>query len=566
MLPGFFVAPVSNLPRNEIAVDQVDQDVNERDTKKTDGQVENLPHEEVAGKIEKPDGSPAAKATVIAVRIQPFATRDLRQVVTTNERGEFTLRLSSIAGADASWLLSAFLDHDGGKLDERLVVPKGDTKGNADDKSKPTNRVIRLRPGRAVSGTVLEATTQKPIADAKVYSHDGQIASTDARGRFALRGLPTDVAEFIVASPGLLRTRMDVDVSERTAANVEIALARGGTVRGRVIDPQGRPVANAAVSRATDSMTLAAAMTEITNADGRFTFDGFPVNKLVYPFSVSAVGFCCTDAELVALNGFGDTKEITLRISKTDFDGIRLLNNLAGDNTPPTGAIRGRAIYRGQPVRNFTVRLLNPTRSEPRDTGSFAASFRRFTTADGRFVIGRLDADKRYRVAVTTDDEASAIVEPIYARVAATLADKDEVDFQLRPPHRLRVRVLDAETKQPIPNVRVGLKADEPQREEFEWNLRLSGSRTEWTSPGGTALFSNLSAEAGPIFVEHPGYARQQNFWTRPPNAEADSDKKSEPEEIVFSVRKEARLRLRVGGLDGRDFNNIYAQLKSSTK
>ena len=130
----------------------------------------------------------------------------------------FSLRPDGFAGAKALWFVSAVLGDDGGRLDESISVPE-DELIHAPFQPWRLNRVIRLKPGKTVSGTVLEEATRKPITDATVFAEDGRVVATDARGRFTLRGLPADVVGFIVMSPGLVRTPFNVDVSERAAAD-----------------------------------------------------------------------------------------------------------------------------------------------------------------------------------------------------------------------------------------------------------------------------------------------------------------------------------------------------------
>jgi hypothetical protein len=55
-------------------------------------------------------------------------------------------------------------------------------------------------PSPLVTGTVLDARTGKPVSGATVRAPDGQEATTDAQGRFVLRGLPLGTSGELVGT------------------------------------------------------------------------------------------------------------------------------------------------------------------------------------------------------------------------------------------------------------------------------------------------------------------------------------------------------------------------------
>jgi len=57
-----------------------------------------------------------------------------------------------------------------------------------------------LGPAPVVTGTVLDARTGKAVAGATVRAPDGQTATTDARGRFVLRGLAAGTSGELVGT------------------------------------------------------------------------------------------------------------------------------------------------------------------------------------------------------------------------------------------------------------------------------------------------------------------------------------------------------------------------------
>lgn len=67
---------------------------------------------------------------------------------------------------------------------EALLLPEGAVAG----------------PAAQVSGTVLDARTGKPVEGATVRAPGGQTATSDARGRFVLRGLPPGTSGELVGT------------------------------------------------------------------------------------------------------------------------------------------------------------------------------------------------------------------------------------------------------------------------------------------------------------------------------------------------------------------------------
>lgn len=95
----------------------------------------------------------------------------------------------------------------------------------------------------------------------------------------------------MVTSPRMARTSAGVDVSERPHADVELLVAPRAKLIGRVLDQNDQPVGAAVVSQVSSHAILRAALTETTNAEVRFVYDGLPLKSLRYPFSASAAGF-----------------------------------------------------------------------------------------------------------------------------------------------------------------------------------------------------------------------------------------------------------------------------------
>jgi hypothetical protein len=114
-------------------------------------------------------------------------------------------------------------------------------------------------PRGSVAGTVIVAGTSAPIADAEVaiVTPDGVLeATTDASGRFALDNVPVGRQTVLIRADGffvepttpnipfLTRAEVPVNVAAGAApiAIPNVSMVRGGTISGRVVDPQGKPL------------------------------------------------------------------------------------------------------------------------------------------------------------------------------------------------------------------------------------------------------------------------------------------------------------------------------------
>ncbi len=101
-----------------------------------------------------------------------------------------------------------------------------------------------------LAGQVVDASGRKPIPDARVWAaaEPGAVVRTDAEGRFRLAAPGRRRFDLEAVAPGYLRRRVAIARPQLVSRQVgTVALARAGRLRGRVVDPQGRPLAGAAV-------------------------------------------------------------------------------------------------------------------------------------------------------------------------------------------------------------------------------------------------------------------------------------------------------------------------------
>ncbi|HTO77679.1 MAG TPA: carboxypeptidase-like regulatory domain-containing protein, partial [Thermoanaerobaculia bacterium] len=114
-----------------------------------------------------------------------------------------------------------------------------------------------LQPETGIAGTIVDAATKRPIARARVEALDDPYpmpsstaagrARTDSRGRFRLVGLVRREYKVTAWRAGYLVSAVPVTAASPPSGPVRIALARGGTISGRVVDEAGAGLAGVRV-------------------------------------------------------------------------------------------------------------------------------------------------------------------------------------------------------------------------------------------------------------------------------------------------------------------------------
>jgi protocatechuate 3,4-dioxygenase beta subunit len=111
--------------------------------------------------------------------------------------------------------------------------------------------MLHLAAGRTIAVHVTDATAGSPVGGAHVSLAEAGLspfpleATTDGAGRATLGPIAAGVASLGVAADGFVDASRTVDGQER--GPVEVALVRGGTLEGRVVDARGFPVDGATI-------------------------------------------------------------------------------------------------------------------------------------------------------------------------------------------------------------------------------------------------------------------------------------------------------------------------------
>lgn len=148
---------------------------------------------------------------------------------------------------------------------------------------------VRLEPATgAVAGRVVERATGRPVAGATVATYewlaafnDGQraAATTSSDGAFRVVGVLGAGAplRIEVTAPGYLFALREWTEATRVSEVGAIEVVRAATVRGRLTDRDGRPLAQQEVELVSPGgrgVSKSDGRSATTDADGRFVFDG----------------------------------------------------------------------------------------------------------------------------------------------------------------------------------------------------------------------------------------------------------------------------------------------------
>ncbi len=144
-----------------------------------------------------------------------------------------------------------------------------------------------LDEGVALAGRVVD-DQGRPLAGAKVgLGADRRImqsgfpaVETDAEGRFRFDHVPIGTQTVTAQSPGRAPELADVVVAPGMKP-VEFRLGPGHLLRGRVVNPEGKPLDGATVQAMNWKGHLSLDWTTKTDAEGRFTWDSAPAEPVL---------------------------------------------------------------------------------------------------------------------------------------------------------------------------------------------------------------------------------------------------------------------------------------------
>ncbi|MFT3692683.1 MAG: sigma-70 family RNA polymerase sigma factor [Kofleriaceae bacterium] len=345
-----------------------------------------------------------------------------------------------------------------------------------------------LVPGGSIEGIVRDAQTKEPVANATVRAHSDlavlelaevseRVVKSDASGKFRFAGLRPG-GYVVVAREGKRSSRSPVGVGVGVAeqqTNIEVAIAATATLRGRVVDETGAPVAKVTVAAATAGEADEANKTT-SDAAGTFVFEGLAPGRyalhgtgdrhvqegksIVELKKVDVDGIvvrvhrgasvrghvqppqiCDVDIAKVEhddavpksramttgadgefeFGSFGaGTATLTARCPNGDQGSLDVQVGASDVALPVTAgsAIAGRVVDRnGKPVAGVVVSAA-ANRSTRIENGAVVSGFRGITSATGTFAIESLEAGT-YRMSVLDVGRSMKLTKPIKVPLAA---------------------------------------------------------------------------------------------------------------------------------------------------
>ena len=254
-----------------------------------------IPMEEtvgVSGIVLGSNGLPAEGAEVWAAGV--FADVPHRERTTTNDRGEFQLHLRPLQGESVRWTIHAFRDDEAASASDSLTIRTvSDTIPDV---------ALLLQPRGRLCGTVLATETLKPIPDAHVYLEDGRILVTDSEGTFTAHGIRRSQVDLAVVAPGRVRRYVHFDTSRLPETILQVRMAPGGLIAGRVSNTEGVAINDAVIDMGTSGHTLVMESRMVMSGhDGFFVFDGIPLDTVRYCLSASAAGMADSDLKMFTI-------------------------------------------------------------------------------------------------------------------------------------------------------------------------------------------------------------------------------------------------------------------------
>jgi beta-lactamase regulating signal transducer with metallopeptidase domain/uncharacterized GH25 family protein len=286
------------------------------------------------------------------------------------------------------------------------------------------NLTLARRPdGGSVRGTVVDKDG-KPVAGASVVNGGRSTrkvreTTTDAQGRFRLDDVFTEPRRSLsITAKRFAPQQLEFKPGDREhPAELNVTLAAGHRIHGRVVDEQGQPLAGVLVYTHDNGSAGRNFGNSTTDAEGRFEFDSLTA---VCPFTLSKNGYSDMDYVTLPLDG---QKEVTVAMHSA-------------------GVIRGRVVddRTGKPLSPFKVRVTfspdptpNPTPGVPTVrllSGARVIGGEVFATRDGTFRLDDFVRDMPLQVTV----EAEGYDRAVMRRVVA-VADREAkpVEFRLAP-------------------------------------------------------------------------------------------------------------------------------------
>ncbi len=260
---------------------------------------------------------------------------------------------------------------------------------------------LRLAQAAAISGTVMEEKTRKPLAGVSVQASTtpfslrfrgegiARRARTDARGRFRIPGLSPRRYTVQASKKGFLPASIaGIVAGTQSPGSVSLALARAAGISGRVTAEDGKPVAGArvrfaredsmrALMRSASPMALLSPQSALSKTDGSFRLRNLaPARNLT--LEASKTGYAAARRHGVSLKAGEQVKDFALVLPR----GLEARGRVVdGQEQPVAGAEIRVSPAEGGVGEGIRIVTRMMSREKPDAVSS----------ANGSFVVSGLD-------------------------------------------------------------------------------------------------------------------------------------------------------------------------------
>ena len=409
----------------------------------------------IGGTVLDPDGNPVADATVgwNQKEVAVLRTSEVSQQfgfiqATTDVNGQWRIQRIAASMLSLIWGNASHANFQPSEMDGNLRP--GLNHDSFARELRDLKHVFRLRSGSSVDG-VVSNEGRTPIAGARVRVGPRSMTGsretlTDREGRFQIQGGPTGSTVLTAEAEGFAAKTLPVTLKERNEP-FQIVLAKGVSLRIRVVDTNGLPVPNAdiwlntfdrSVSGGPQSGPLVQASFEgRSDAEGRTVWENAPAGT--HEFDIEAKGFLRRNGVFIP----ADDREHDIVLNSA----LVLQGTVTDAET-------------GEPIPRFRLALGTPS-IDPRSgtTNIQVSGIGRFlpTYSEGRFlhaleeevIVGR--ATPKVMVRFEADG-----YQPFISRTIGYDEGVVTLDVSLKRSETIEVTVVDA-VGRPAPRALIGL-------------------------------------------------------------------------------------------------------------
>ena len=378
----------------------------------------------ISGQVLRPDGSPASAATVEAYSWANW--NGSSGAAKADAQGKFQLSL-----APGTYWFRARLGKLGVLDDSQCSIS---SEGKQD-------RVVelRLKDGCILEGKVMDTASGKPVAGARIVTDEGDRTTSAEDGTFKLEGLSRKNHAVIAAQGGMFWPVVYFDTTGRESAEVLLETKPGGTIRGKVTNEKGEPIAGALVSdHRSGSISICGLRRMTTDAKGEYALGGYDPDQPVWSIGVEAGGFSpLSKSDIKFPTG---QREVTVDFKLGAAQSVAAAPAAAGGaSVEKLRRISGHVTDReGKPVKGALVAYGS--------SNSYVYYKTATSNEKGEYTIE--GAQSREDIVVA---QASGLA-PVIQKVPAE--GDTQLNFKLEPGHWIEGRVVDEEGK-PLAGIHV---------------------------------------------------------------------------------------------------------------